>query len=65
MPKDFVEHGLNIIVKRLTGICYFFNSYEMDCYLRGFYFGKKSDIRIELRKHAEKKVTKYVLIEVD
>ena len=39
VPPDFVENGLNIIVKRLTGISHFFSKHEMDCNAMGIYFG--------------------------
>jgi hypothetical protein len=57
MPKDFVEHGLNIIVKRLTGISHFFSKHEMDCNAMGIYFGDKSDKGVQRQRiRAEKKV---------
>jgi hypothetical protein len=60
MPKNFVEYGLNIIVKRLTGISHFFSKHEMDCNAMGIYFGDKSDKGVQRqRKRAEKKVRSY------
>jgi hypothetical protein len=60
MPKNFVEHGLNIIVKRLTGISHFFSKHEMDCNAMGIYFGDKSDKGVQRQRiRAEKKVTKF------
>jgi hypothetical protein len=57
MPKDFVKHGLNIIVKRLTGISHFFSKHEMDCNAMGIYFGDKSDKGVQKQRiRAEKKV---------
>ncbi len=57
MPEDFVEHGLNIIVKRLTGISHFFSKHEMDCNAMGIYFGDKSDKGVQRQRiRAEKKV---------
>ena len=57
MPKDFVEHGLNIIVKRLTGISHFFSKHEMDCNAMGIYFGDKTDKGVQRQRiRAEKKV---------
>ncbi len=57
MPKDFVEHGLNIIVKRLTGISHFFSKHEMDCNAMGIYFGDKSDKGVQRQRiRAERKV---------
>src|ERR1700722_15939371 len=59
MPKDFVEHGLNIIVKRLTGISHFFSKHEMDCNAMGIYFGDKSDKGVKKQRiRAEKKEKK-------
>lgn len=59
MPKDFVEHGLNIIVKRLTGISHFFSKHEMDCNAMGIYFGDKSDKGVQRQRiRAEKKVNR-------
>ena len=58
MPKDFVEHGLNIIVKRLTGISHFFSKHEMDCNAMGIYFGDKTDKGVQRQRiRAEKKVS--------
>jgi len=58
MPKDFVEHGLNVIVKRLTGISHFFSKHEMDCNAMGIYFGDKTDKGVQRQRiRAEKKVT--------
>lgn len=57
----FVERSLNIIVERLTGLDSFFDIYEMDRSFSGIYLGKKSDLRIKLRKHAEKKVKEFSL----
>ncbi|CAF3750600.1 unnamed protein product [Rotaria sordida] len=31
IPQNFIDHHLNIIMKRLTGISGFFRPYEMDC----------------------------------
>ena len=57
MPKDFVEHGLNIIVKRLTGISHFFSKHEMDCNAMGIYFGDKTDKGVQRQRiRAERKV---------
>ena len=57
MPKNFVEHGLNIIVKRLTGISHFFSKHEMDCNAMGIYFGDKTDKGVQRQRiRAEKKV---------
>ena len=57
MPPKFVEHGLNIIVKRLTGISHFFSKHEMDCNAMGIYFGDKSDKGVQRQRiRAEKKV---------
>lgn len=62
MPKDFVEHGLNIIVKRLTGISHFFSKHEMDCNAMGIYFGDKSDKGVQRQRiRAEKKVNRSFL----
>ena len=58
MPKNFVEHGLNIIVKRLTGISHFFSKHEMDCNAMGIYFGDKTDKGVQRQRiRAEKKVS--------
>ncbi len=60
MPKNFVEHGLNIIVKRLTGISHFFSKHEMDCNAMGIYFGDKSDKGVQRQRiRAEKKVKNF------
>ncbi len=60
MPKNFVEHGLNIIVKRLTGISHFFSKHEMDCNAMGIYFGDKSDKGVQRQRiRAEKKVKRF------
>jgi len=57
MPPDFAEHGLNVIVKRLTGISHFFSKHEMDCNAMGIYFGDKSDKGVQRQRiRAEKKV---------
>ena len=59
MPKNFVEHGLNVIVKRLTGISHFFSKHEMDCNAMGIYFGDKSDKGVQRQRiRAEKKVNR-------
>ncbi len=63
MPKDFVEHGLNIIVKRLTGISHFFSKHEMDCNAMGIYFGDKSDKGVQKQRiRAEKKALRHLII---
>jgi hypothetical protein len=55
-----VEHGLNIIVKRLTGISHFFSKHEMDCNAMGIYFGDKSDKGVQRQRiRAEKKVKNF------
>jgi hypothetical protein len=57
MPPKFVEIGLNIIVKRLTGISHFFSKHEMDCNAMGIYFGDKSDKGVQRQRiRAERKV---------
>ena len=57
MPATFVEHGLNIIVKRLTGINYFCDKYEMDSNANGIYYGKKTTKSTRCPKiNAEKRV---------
>ncbi len=57
MPKDFVEIGLNIIVKRLTGISHFFSKHEMDSNAMGIYFWDKSDEAVRRQRiRAEKQV---------
>ncbi|CAF0774571.1 unnamed protein product [Rotaria sordida] len=63
VPKDFVEHGLNIIVKRLTGISHFFSKHEMDCNAMGIYFGDKSDKGVQRQRiRAEKKALRHLII---
>ncbi|CAF1445673.1 unnamed protein product, partial [Adineta steineri] len=63
MPKDFVEHGLNIIVKRLTGISHFFSKHEMDCNAMGIYFGDKTDKGVQRQRiRAEKKALRHLII---
>ncbi|CAF1066034.1 unnamed protein product [Adineta steineri] len=63
MPEDFVEHGLNIIVKRLTGISHFFSKHEMDCNAMGIYFGDKSDKGVQRQRiRAEKKALRHLII---
>jgi len=57
MPNNFVDHSLNIIVKHVTGISYFFNKHEMDMNAMGFYFGDKTDKGSQRQRiGAEKKV---------
>jgi len=41
MPPKFVEIGLNIIVKRLTGISHFFSNHVLVCNAMVIYFGVK------------------------
>lgn len=61
MPEDFVEKGLNDIVKRLTGISHFFSKHEMDCNAMGIYFGDKSDKGVQRQRiRAEKKVEQLI-----
>jgi hypothetical protein len=43
VPNCFIEHGLNEIVKRLTGVKKIFNTHEMKCNWAGIYFGKMTD----------------------
>ncbi|CAF2034690.1 unnamed protein product [Rotaria magnacalcarata] len=63
MPKNFVEHGLNIIVKRLTGISHFFSKHEMDCNAMGIYFGDKTDKGVQRQRiRAEKKALRHLII---
>ncbi|CAF0976650.1 unnamed protein product [Rotaria sordida] len=63
VPQDFVEHGLNIIIKRLTRIDYFFRRREMDCYAIGVYFGQTSDKEIQRQRiRAEKKALRCLII---
>ncbi|CAF0831896.1 unnamed protein product [Rotaria sp. Silwood1] len=63
MPKDFVEHGLNVIVKRLTGISHFFSKHEMDCNAMGIYFGDKTDKGVQRQRiRAEKKALRHLII---
>ncbi|CAF0787906.1 unnamed protein product [Didymodactylos carnosus] len=63
MPAQFVEHGLNTIVKRLTGISHFFSKHEMDCNAMGIYFGDKSDRGVtKQRMRAEKKALRHLII---
>ncbi|CAF0874104.1 unnamed protein product [Adineta ricciae] len=63
MPPNFVEHGLNIIVKRLTGISHFFSKHEMDCNAMGIYFGDKSDKGVQRQRiRAEKKALRHLII---
>ncbi|CAF4956286.1 unnamed protein product [Rotaria sp. Silwood1] len=57
VKKEFVEQGLNTIVKRLTDISHFFSKHEMDCNAMGIYFGDKSDKGVQRQRiRAEKKV---------
>ncbi|CAF0923893.1 unnamed protein product [Didymodactylos carnosus] len=63
MPENFVECGLNTIVKSLTGISYFFNKYEMNCNAMGIYFGNTSDSSVfKQRIRAEKKALRHLII---
>ena len=62
MPPDFIQHGLNTIVKRLTGMSHFFSTHEMDCNAMGIYFGDKTDKGVQRQRiRAEKKVNFDVL----
>ncbi|CAF1320961.1 unnamed protein product, partial [Rotaria sordida] len=61
--KEFVEQGLNTIVKRLTDISQFFSKHEMDCNAMGIYFGDKSDKGVQQqRMRAEKKALRHLII---
>ncbi|CAF2382637.1 unnamed protein product [Rotaria sp. Silwood2] len=63
VPTDFVENGLNKIVKRLTDISHFFSKHEMDCNAMGIYFGDKSDKGVQRqRARAEKKALRHFII---
>ena len=58
MPMNFVGHGLNLIMRRLTGISHFLDKNEMDCNGMGIYFGDKSDKGVQRQRiRAEKKVS--------
>ncbi|CAF3790456.1 unnamed protein product [Rotaria sordida] len=63
IPQNFIDHHLNIIMKRLTGISGFFRPYEMDCNAVGIYFCDKTDKDIQQhRLKAEKKAIRYLII---
>ncbi|CAF4724464.1 unnamed protein product [Rotaria sp. Silwood1] len=63
VKKEFVEQGLNTIVKRLTDISHFFSKHEMDCNAMGIYFGDKSDKGVQRQRiRAEKKALRHLII---
>ncbi|CAF1266771.1 unnamed protein product [Rotaria sordida] len=63
VPKDFVDKGLNKIVKRLTGINRVFCKSEMDNNAMGFYFDDKSDKDVQKQNiRAEEKALQHLII---